>query len=101
MLDDYDPRVTAARPDLAASYLEGKVEAARFVDGTVREVRDAQTPVRGQPSPDAALTTEALRGDQVTVYEETEEGWCWLRSPRPASVARATATCRRPHSAPA
>src|SRR5262245_38618365 len=72
MLDDYDPRTTAARPDLAARYLEGKVEAARFVDGTVREVRDAQTSVRGQPSPDAALTTEALRGDRVTVYEETE-----------------------------
>ena len=77
MLDDYDPRLTAARPDLAAKYLEGKVKAARFVEGTVCEVRDAQTPVRGQPSPDAALTTEALRGDQVTVYEETEEGWCW------------------------
>jgi cell wall-associated NlpC family hydrolase len=77
MLDDYDPRITAARPDLAAKYLEGKVKASRFVDGTVREVRDAQTPVRGQPSPDAALTTEALRGEQVTVYEETEEGWCW------------------------
>jgi cell wall-associated NlpC family hydrolase len=77
MLDDYDPRITAARPDLAAKYLEGKVKAARFVDGTAREVRDAQTPVRGQPSPDAPLVTEALRGDQVTVYEETEEGWCW------------------------
>ena len=77
MLDDYDPRTTAARPDLAARYLEGKVQAARFVDGTAREVRDAQTPVRGQPSPDAALVTEALRGDQVTIYEETDEGWCW------------------------
>jgi cell wall-associated NlpC family hydrolase len=77
MHKDYDPRITAARPDLAARYLEGKVQAARFVEGTAREVRDAQTPVRGQPSPDAALTTEALRGDQVMVYEETDEGWCW------------------------
>ncbi len=77
MHKDYDPRTTAARPDLAAKYLEGKVKAARFVEGTAREVRDAQTPVRGQPSPDAPLVTEALRGDEVTVYEETEEGWCW------------------------
>jgi len=45
MLDDYDPRLTAARPDLAAKYLEGKVKAARFVEGTVREVRDAQAVV--------------------------------------------------------
>jgi hypothetical protein len=28
-----DPRLTPARTDLAAKYLEGKVEAARFVVG--------------------------------------------------------------------
>ena len=33
-----DPRLTPARPDLAAKYLEGKVKAARFVDR--RRVRD-------------------------------------------------------------
>ena len=27
-----DPRLTPARPDLAAKYLEGKVTAARFVE---------------------------------------------------------------------
>ena len=36
-----DPRLTPARPDLAAKYLEGKVKAARFVDGEEFEVRDA------------------------------------------------------------
>ncbi len=29
----HDPRLTPARADLAAKYLEGKVKAARFVDG--------------------------------------------------------------------
>ena len=28
-----DPRLTPARPDLAARYLEGRVTAARFVEG--------------------------------------------------------------------
>ena len=28
-----DPRLTPARGDLAAKYLEGKVKAARFVEG--------------------------------------------------------------------
>ena len=36
-----DPRLTPARPDLAAKYLEGKVKAARFVDGEEFEVADA------------------------------------------------------------
>ena len=77
MAERYDPRITAVRPDLAARYLEGKVAAARFVDGVEREVLDPQAPVRGEPALDAPLVTEALRGERVTVYEETDEGWCW------------------------
>ena len=77
MAERYDPRVTAARPDLAARDLEGKVAAARFVDGIACEVLDAQAPVRGVPALDAPLVTEALRGERVTVYEQTDEGWCW------------------------
>jgi cell wall-associated NlpC family hydrolase len=72
-----DPRVTPARPDLAARHLQGQVDAARFVDGTVREVRDESAPLRREPAPDASLETEALKGERVTVYETNEEGWCW------------------------
>jgi cell wall-associated NlpC family hydrolase len=72
-----DKRLTPARPDLAASHLKGKVEAARFVDGTVREVIAPQAPVRQAPSHEAALDTEALRGERVTVYDDNGEGWCW------------------------
>jgi hypothetical protein len=30
-----DPRLTPARPDLAAQHLEGLVEAERFAEGTI------------------------------------------------------------------
>jgi cell wall-associated NlpC family hydrolase len=73
----YDPRITPARPDLAAKHLEGRVAAARFVDGVVREVVAPQAPVRRDPSPDAPLDTEALQGERVTLYEATDEGWAW------------------------
>ena len=36
----HDPRLTPARPDLAAKYLEGKVQAARFVEGETFEVHE-------------------------------------------------------------
>jgi cell wall-associated NlpC family hydrolase len=72
-----DPRLTPARPDLAARRLQGRVEAARFVDGVTREVVEPQAPLRRQPRPDAPLETEALHGERMTVYETTEEGWCW------------------------
>jgi cell wall-associated NlpC family hydrolase len=73
----FDRRITPARPDLAASHLEGRVAAARFITGTQREVRDAQAPVRREPSPEAPLDTEALHGERVTVYDDNGEGWCW------------------------
>jgi cell wall-associated NlpC family hydrolase len=72
-----DPRITPARPDLAAKHLEGKVSAARFVEGEEREIIDAQAPVREAPSPDAPLMTEALMGERVTIYEFNDEGWAW------------------------
>ncbi|PSO21142.1 NlpC/P60 family protein [Bradyrhizobium sp. MOS003] len=74
---EYDSRITPARHDLAAKYLEGKVEADRFVDGEEFEVVDAVAPVREQPSSNAMLTTEALRGERVTVYDRNGEGWAW------------------------
>ena len=33
MTADLDRRITPARPDLAAAYLKGKVDAARYVEG--------------------------------------------------------------------
>src|ERR1043166_3555224 len=72
-----DPRITPARPDLAASHLEGKGSAARFADGQAREVIDAQAPVRRAPAPDSEQMTEALMGERVTVYEFNDEGWAW------------------------
>lgn len=74
---DFDPRLTPARPDLAAKHLEGRVEAERFVEGTICEVVDPHAPVRRAPVPDAPLETEALKGERVTIYETSDEGWCW------------------------
>jgi len=73
----YDPRLTPARPDLAAKHLEGKVTAARYVEGTEFEVFDPVVPVRREPSHDAALDTEALKGERVMIYDRDAEGWAW------------------------
>ena len=73
----FDPRLTPARPDLAARSLEGKVKAARFVDGEPREVVEPHVPLRRAAFPDAPLDTEALMGERVTVFETTDEGWAW------------------------
>ena len=72
-----DPRLTPARGDLAAKYLEGKVKAERFVAGEIFEVSGAIAPLREAPSTDGALLTQALKGERVTVYDRNGEGFAW------------------------
>jgi cell wall-associated NlpC family hydrolase len=72
-----DPRLTPARGDLAAKYLEGKIKAARFVAGEEFEIAGALAPLRAAPSGDASLLTQALKGERVTIYDRTSEGFAW------------------------
>jgi cell wall-associated NlpC family hydrolase len=72
-----DPRLTPARPDLAAKYLEGKVKATRFVAGEEFCVSNALAPLREAPNSDAILSTQALKGERVTIYDRNGEGWSW------------------------
>jgi cell wall-associated NlpC family hydrolase len=74
---DLDPRLTPARGDLAAKYLEGKIQAARFVDGEEFEIAAAIAPLRRAAASDAELMTQALKGERVTIYDRNGEGWAW------------------------
>ena len=72
-----DPRLTPARPDLAARHLQGKVKAGRFVEGEEFEISDAIAPMREGPSADAMLLTQALKGERATIYDRNSEGFAW------------------------
>ena len=72
-----DPRLTPARPEVAAKYLEGKVEAARFVAGEEFCVTEPIAPLRETPASDAMLLTQALKGERVTIYDRNGEGFAW------------------------
>ena len=73
----HDPRLTPVRDDLAARYLEGKVKAARFVDGEEFEVIESVASIRLAPASDAEQATQALRGERITVYDRNGEGFAW------------------------
>ena len=53
------------------------MKAQRFVEGKAYEIGASQAPVREAPSHEAALLTEALKGERVTIYDISEEGWAW------------------------
>lgn len=74
---DLDRRRHPVRKDLAAKHYQGRVEADRFVEGKVYRVTADCTGLRARPDPECFLDTEALFGEEITVYEQTPEGWAW------------------------
>ena len=74
-----DSRLHPYRPDLAASWLKDRVEAARFVSGTERQVRQGVAELRRAPAAGAELTSQLLGGEMVTVYDEAN-GWAWVQN---------------------
>jgi cell wall-associated NlpC family hydrolase len=97
----FDPRLTPARADLAAKELEGKITAARFVEGRAFEVIEPQTAVRATPAPDAPLLTEALKGERVTIYDMNAEGWAWGQLAADGYVGWLSANALAPAGPPA
>lgn len=100
-MNELDLRLTPARPDLAAAQLRGVVEAARYVEGTPCRVVHPDAAVRKEPAPDAPLTTQALFGETVTIYEVTEEGWAWGQLEADGYVGWLPAEALAPMGAPA
>lgn len=85
-----DPRRHAFREDLADVRLQGRVAAARFVEGRPGQVRVAIAPVFGTPDAGTALTTQLLFGETVRVFEESD-GWAWLQGDADGYVGYAPA----------
>jgi len=80
-----DPRRHAYRIGLAAESLRSSVEAPRYVAGERRQVEVQALPLRREPRFDAILDTEALFGETLTVFDESE-GWAWVQLTRDGYV---------------
>ncbi|OLF81393.1 hydrolase Nlp/P60 [Maricaulis sp. W15] len=78
-MSQLDPRVTAARADLASSELKGRVDAARFVDPVEHQVIIPAAPIRQAPDHAAAMDDQLLAGEVFAVLE-ARDGWAWGQS---------------------
>jgi len=76
-----DPRIFAYRADLAAQNLYGRVNAPRYTAGEKRQVQRSAIAMRQKPDPAAGLVSEALFGEQLTVFDESN-GWAWVQLER-------------------
>jgi cell wall-associated NlpC family hydrolase len=79
--DMLDPRRHAYRADLADAKLKDLIRSERYVQGELRQVVAPSLPLRREPRFDSILETEALKGETVTVFAESE-GWAWVQIDR-------------------
>ena len=80
-----DPRLNAARPDLADASLKGRVTAARFEAGVLMQVKVFAAPLRRAPDPSAMQLSEALFGETLRVFE-VKNGFAWAQLTRDGYV---------------
>jgi cell wall-associated NlpC family hydrolase len=76
-----DPRRHAYREGLAAESMRGQGVALRYVTGELRQVAVPALPLRREPRFNAILHTEALFGETLTLFDESE-GWAWVQLAR-------------------
>jgi cell wall-associated NlpC family hydrolase len=76
----FDPRLTPARPDLAAAHLRGRIAAGRYAEGMLMRVVATHAALRREPRSDASLDTELLAGEAFITYETDENGFAWGQS---------------------
>jgi cell wall-associated NlpC family hydrolase len=80
-----DPRVTLARPNLAADTLEGLAAAARYAPTTARVCAAPSTAIRRAPDDQAEQWDQILFGEPFQVLE-TRDGWAWGQASRDGYV---------------
>jgi hypothetical protein len=90
-----DSRRTPAKPDLAAAYLKGEIEAERYVEATRMVVSVPYAPMTAQPNGDARLTNQLLYGEPFAAYEMVG-GWAWGQAERDGYVGYVPGACLLP-----
>ena len=78
-IDPLDRRLNAWRPDLADIRLQGKVTAARFVEGKPARIGLPVADLRPEPAAEAGIDHQLLLGEAVDVFDARED-WVWVQS---------------------
>ncbi len=93
-----DPRLTLARPDLAAASLRGEVEASAFAETTEMRVAEPSLGLRARPDAADGFVTELWFGEAFHVLE-TKDGWAWGQAARDGYVGYAPEAALKPAGA--
>ncbi len=90
-----DARTNAYRLDCAAAHLRGMVKAPNYVEGHISRITAAKVALHKGPDLGAAVVSELIFGDDVTVYDEAGN-WAWVQNNRDGYVGYVPAGCLSP-----
>lgn len=90
-----DPRLTLARPELAAVALQGTVQATRYAMPVAMRVIAPTAPLMRRPADAGGLDSELLTGERFDVLD-TADGWCWGQSALDGYVGHVPAAALAP-----
>ncbi|HEY2707466.1 MAG TPA: NlpC/P60 family protein [Caulobacteraceae bacterium] len=95
----FDPRLTLARPDLAAAALEGVVPATRYSKTTRLQVIASAAPLHRSPDLGSELLDELLFGERFEALE-TQGDFVWGQARRDGYVGFVPAAAFAPEGEP-
>ena len=90
-MSELDPRVTPAKPNLAAEHLRGKVTAPRYTRGITLEIVVPKTNLLREPNVGGQLESELLFGERFVAYE-LDEHFTWGQAEYDGYVGYVTAS---------
>ncbi len=77
----FDPRITPARPDLAAEHLRGRIAADAYAAPTPMTVAAPALDMFGGPHRTGGLTSQLLFGEAVDLYDiDPATGMAWVQN---------------------
>lgn len=85
MTEEFDPRTTLARPDLAEQALEGIVRAQRYAEPSRRQCAVSAAAIRKAPDGSSEQQDQLVFGEAFDVLDE-KDGWAWGRARRDGYV---------------
>lgn len=85
-LTPFADRLVAARPDLAAEALRGRVAAPRYATGRPHRVARSLLDLTLEPDRNAVRATQLIHGEIFTAYEMRPDGLAWGQAERDGYV---------------
>jgi len=92
---ELDPRLTPARGDIAASFLQDRVKADKYRDGAEHQLVHGLTDLRARPDVKAPCLSQLLYGEHFIVYD-IRDGWAWGQAARDQYVGYCRADALSP-----